>query len=295
MIESALSNLLEATLTTERYQLYVDVISYLESIEYDTIQDELLNFAFMSLADDEKIEKPDSLITDEMHAHLMQCLTSELRQTGIEVTDEATLKERYELAVGVASIPTYDDLAALVACTCSDDGAIDQLSEILHLVTTVSTEHWPIILDSVSPQLIARIRELSTVTINAQYDEVERVEEYLKKLRVYKEFVDKLERQLVVFSLVETNILGRPFDDYLNTGVLTDYFEGNQMDLLALEVYGMALMSVDARNDPPTAIREHVEKFLNDTPRIVKLNAEIVKVNGNFVKFFQTTTNGLTQ
>lgn len=294
MIDAALENLLEALLPTERYKLYTDVISYLESIEYDTIQDELLNFAFMSLADDEKIEKPESLIADEMHAHLMQCIISQLRITGIEVVEDITLKDLYDLAVGIKNIPAHEDLGSILASTSSDDGAIDQLAEVLHLVTTIDAVHWTMMFESVSDQLIAKITQLSTTIINSEYEEVERVEEYLQKLRVYHEFSEKIERKLIFFDLVEQNQLGRPFENYINSGILTDYFEGNQMDLLALEIYGMALMSSDARQDPPTAVRGIIEKFLSDTNRIVQLNNEVTKVNGNFVKFFQTTTNGLT-
>lgn len=294
MIDSALDNLLEVTLTPERYKLYIDVISYLESIEYDTIQDELLNFAFMSIADDEKVPKPESTVADEIHGHLMQCIITQLRITGIEVVEDVVLKDIYDLAVGIKHIPSHEDMGSIIASCSTDDGPIDQLAEVLHLVTTIPTVHWTMVIDSVSDQLIKKIQQFSSTVINSEYEEVERMEDYLQKLRVYKEYTDKLERELLCYALVETNIIGREFETYINSGILTDYFEGNQMDLLALEIYGVALMSSDARNDPPAAIRTIIEKYLSDSVRIVKLNAEVAVVNGNFVKFFQTATNGLT-
>lgn len=295
MIDATLDNLLEVIVTSERYTLYLEVISYLESIEYDTIQDELLNFAFSSIADDrERIEKPESTIADEIHAHLMQCLASHLRQGGIETTDEATLKQRLELAVGVAHIPTYEDLGSVMAATYVDDTTTQKLAEVLHVVTTIPTVHWTDILESVSDDLIKKIQQLSTGLISEEYAEVDRLNEYLLKLRIYKEFAESIGRELIFFKLVENDRIGRLFEDYINTGILTDFFEGSQMDLLALEIYGMALMSSDARNDPPTAIRNIIEKYLTDTNRTVKLNTEVTAVNGNFVKYFQTASNGLT-
>jgi hypothetical protein len=295
MIDPSLENFFEVSLTNERYKLYIDIISYLESIEYETIQSELLNLAFMTMGDeDDSVAKPESTICDEMHAHLFQCIISQLRISGIGITEDATLKDAYDLIVGVSHIASFDDTASIIACTCTDDGPFEQMTEILHLVTTLPAVHWAMVLDTVSPQLVARIQELGNLTVNSQYEAMEETAEYLQKLRLYKEYADKLERQLVFFDLVESSILGREFETYLNSGILSEYFEGNQMDLLALELYGVALMSCDAKNDPAAAIRTLVEKYMSDTARIVKLNNEVTMVNGGFVKFFQSTSKGLT-
>lgn len=294
MIETALDNLLEATLTPERYKLFVEAIAYLEGIEYETIQDELLNFAFESMADDERIDKPESLIIDDMHEHLVQCLTSQLRLTGIEVTDEATLKQRLDLAVAVGNIPAYEDLGSVISATYLDETNNEKLAEVLHMTTSIPAVLWSEILEDVSLDLIKTIQRFSVSTVNSEYDEVERLSEYLQKLRIYKEFTDQSERTLLFYRLVETNKIGRNFEDYIDTGILTDYFEGNEMEKLAFEIYGMALMSNDGRQDPPTAVRECIEKYLSDTVRIVKLNNEVSNVNSNFVKFFQTVSKGLT-
>ena len=294
MIETALDNLLEATLTPERYKLFVEAIAYLEGIEYETIQDELLNFAFESMADDERIDKPESLIIDDMHEHLVQCLTSQLRLTGIEVTDEATLKQRLDLAVAVGNIPAYEDLGSVISATYLDETNSEKLAEVLHMTTSIPAVLWSEILEDVSLDLIKTIQRFSVSTVNSEYDEVERLSEYLQKLRIYKEFTDQSERTLLFYRLVETNKIGRNFEDYIDTGILTDYFEGNEMEKLAFEIYGMALMSNDGRQDPPTAVRECIEKYLSDTVRIVKLNNEVSNVNSNFVKFFQTVSKGLT-
>lgn len=294
MIESALDNLLEATLTPERYKLFLDAIAYLESIEYETIQDELLNFAFASMSDEEKIDKPETMIIDEMHRHITQCLMSQLRLTGVEVNDTASLKDCLDLSVGIGNIPAFEDLGSMIAATYLDETPSEKLAEVLSLVTSVPAIHWSDLLDEVSTDLIKTIQSYSSMTASSEYDEVERLNEYLIKLRIYKEFTDQNERALIFYKLVENDKIGRNFEDYIDTGILTDFFEGNEMDKLALELYGMALMSNDARADPPTAVRESIEKYLSDTVRIVKLNAEISLINANFVKFFQTVSKGLT-
>ncbi|HEX9137147.1 MAG TPA: hypothetical protein VF905_09420 [Nitrospirota bacterium] len=295
MLDESLENFLEATLSGERYKLYVEVISYLESIEYSTIQDELLNLAFSSISDgDEKQQKPESLICDEMHAHLIQVLVSQLRLSGVTIMEETTLHDTFELAVGIVHIGGHEDVASILATAGNDEGPIDQLAEILHLVTTVPTEHWLVMLDEVSPQLIQRIVELANRTVDAEYQEMEETAEYLQKLRIYSEFAQAASRELKCFDLVETNMLGRDFVFYINSGTINELFEGNEMERLAMELFGLALMSADAKDDPPAAVRLIIEQYLSDTTRIVKLNNEITKVNAAFVKFFQTISKGLT-
>lgn len=295
MLDESLENFLEATLTGEQYKLYVDIISYLESIEYDTIQAELLNLAFMSIGDEnEKQPKPESTICDEMHGHLFQVLMSQLSQNGIEVAEGSNLKDTFDLAVGVLHISGHEDLASVIATASNDDHPNDQLSDILQLVTTIPADHWTMIIDSVSPQLIQRIREMGTQVVNTEYQEMEETAEYLQKLRLYNEFIQKQDRNLKMFELAANTILGRELETYINSGIIDDLFEGNEMDKLAMELYGLCLMSSDAKNDPPAAIRAVVEKYLSDTTRIVRLNSEMGIVNAAYVKFFQTSSKGLT-
>ena len=70
-------------------------------------------------------------------------------------------------------------------------------------------------------------------------------------------------------------------------GWLDKLFEGNEMDKLALELYCCAIMSEDAKNDPLGAVRQHIEKYLGDAVRIVKLNTELSQINAQFVQFYQ--------
>lgn len=287
MIDMALLNLFDCTVTPERCQLYKDAITYLESIEYDTIQEDLLNIVFESIDREEKIEKPESMIIDEIHSHLTDCYIDQCRKTGIEVTEETTLRQLVELAIGVGHIPTYEDMDAIVASTVTDDGPIDQLAEVLHLVTTKSVEYWMEILESVSKQLIDNIQHYGGNLVNEQYAEVERLETYLSVLRSYREFMSKTDRQLKMFTLIDSVPIGQPFTEYLNTGILNELADSNQMDLLAMELYGMCLMSEDGHRDPPTMIRSIAENFLHDSMRVVKLNNEVATLNASVVKFHQ--------
>lgn len=294
MLDESLDNFLEAALNAEKYKLYVDIISYLESIEYSTIQDELLNIMFMSIGDDnEKIPKPESTICDEIYGHLRECLISQLSQSGVKASEEVSLKDVYDLAIGLFNIGQHDDLAGIIASASIDGGPLDKLAEVLQMVTAEPADHWAMVLDTVEPEVIKKIIELSTDTINSEYQVMEETAEYLQKLRCYAAYVKERDMTLELFDLVGSVILGSEFEIYINTGVLNEQFEGNDMHRLGLELYGMALMSSDAKGDPVTAIRNVIEKYLGDTIRIVQLNVEVGKINAEFVKYFQTASKTL--
>lgn len=294
MLDESLNNFFETALTGELYKLYLDIISYLESIEYETIQDELLNILYSPIPiEGERDSKSESMVCDEMAAHMWKSIATQLTLCGVEITADTKLKDAYDLAVGILHIGEHEDIASIIAAASSEDGPADQLAEILHLVTTQPADHWVMMFEDVSAQLIKKICGFGTALANTEYQEMEETATYLLKLRLYSEFVSKTERELKMLELVGNVILGGTFETYINSGILNDLFEGNEMGRLALELYGLALMSSDAKDDPPTAVRTVIEKYLSDTTRIVKLNTEIGMVNAAFVKFFQTNSKGL--
>jgi hypothetical protein len=296
MLDQSLDNFLENALPAEKYRLYVDIISYLESIEYDTIESELLNLIFMSIGDEnEKVPKPESTCVDEIYGHLRECMISQLSQSGVTANEDVTLKDVYDLAIGLFHIDTHEDISGILACCSLDDPPIHKLAEVLQLVTTVNGDHWLTVIDTVQPEVIKRIIDMSKQTIDSEYQEMELTAEYLQKIRIYSEYcVEKGETNLEIFRLVQRVILGQSFELYLKTNVLHDLFEGNEMDKLAKEMYGMALISNDASKDPVGAIRTIIEQYIEDTTRIITLNSEVQLVNAEFVKFYQITSQGLS-
>uniref|UniRef100_A0AAU7PFS7 Uncharacterized protein n=1 Tax=Burkholderia phage vB_BgluM-SURPRISE13 TaxID=3159457 RepID=A0AAU7PFS7_9VIRU len=295
MLDSSLDNFLENALPAEKYRLYVDIIQYLESIEYDTIEGELLNLIYMSIGDEnEKVPKPESTCVDEIYGHLRECMISQLSQSGVTANEEVRLKDVYDLAIGLFHISTHEDIAGIVACCSLDEAPIHQLAEVLQLVTTVSADHWLTIIDEIAPEVIKRIVELSKQTIDSEYQEMEQTAEYLQKIRLFSEYASQKGMvDLRVFSLVAEVILGQNYTTYLDSGVLSELFEGDLMDRLAMEMYGMALMSNDASKDPVGSIRRVIEQYIEDTRRIVALNSQVQLVNAEFVKFYQINSQGL--
>lgn len=295
MLDESLDNFLESLLTAEMYKLYIEVISYLESIEYSTIQDELIDFAFEPVSDDvDKTDKTESMIVDEMHAHLKACLVSQLTMAGITTAEDCTLQNLHDLCIGLLQISSFEDEASIISTCQMDESPEGKLAEILQLLTSTPADQWLMYLESVAPEVLTNIMEILSSKVDIKYHEIEGDAEYLQKIRLYSEFCQPAYSDLKIFNLIGSLILGQEFVTYVNSGVLQELFEGDEMDKLARELYGMALLSQDAKNDPVTAIRTIIEQYLEDMPRIVKLNNQVSEINAGFVKFFQIQSKGLT-
>ena len=291
MLDETLDDYLEHTVSPEKYGLYAKIISLLEGVDHDTIQDELIGIINSVVGDEEDaIHKPDNEICDELHSHLSNTLIDELHSAGVVVVEGIRLNDVFELYAGILQITSSEDVDALLAVVSGDSDTIGKLSEMLHLTTSTDTCHWEVMMDDVSPELIKLISKNIKAAITDGYNKLEQSEGYLEKLRVYAQFIAERDQSLLMFSMVDTVVMGGEFETYINSGLLHDLFDGNDMPKLALELYGMALMSSDARQDPVTAVRVCIEKYVTDTSRIVKLNADITHVNALFVKFYQLAT-----
>lgn len=288
MLEDVLDNYLEAMVSPEKYALYSTIIGFLEGIERDTIQDELIGIINSTVGDEEdSTHKPDNAICDEIHSHLHSELHDGLIAMGIQVVHGISLNDVFELYSGMAHIGSSEDTDGIMAIVSGDDDNVGKLAEILNLITSIATCHWEVLLEEVAPELIKKISGNAEFVITHGYDALEINEGYLAKLRIYAEFIQQRDQQLLMFSMIDSVILGSTFETYINSGLLHDLFDGNEMPKLAMELYGMALMSSDARQDPVNSVRNIIEKYLNDTNRIVKLNAEIGQLSAHFVKFYQ--------
>lgn len=294
MLDPSLDNFLDVAVTPEMYKLYKDIISLLENMDYDNVQNVLIDIMFASTGDDiDRVQKPDNTICDEIREHLTSTLTDLLWSFGLELSENARLADIYDLMVGFIHIGDTEDEAGILSAASSDDSPFGKFAEMLQLVTDQPACHWENILDTVRPEVITKIVELVKENINQATIQEDNAEEYLQKMRIYADYLDEFRGSLAVFKMLDGIVLGSPFETYINSGAINDLFDGNEMPRLAMELYGMALISVDYNTDPLNGVRTIIEKYVSDTARIVKINAEMNRINAGFVKFYQTAIAAL--
>lgn len=294
MLDSTLDNFLEVSVTPEVYKLYTIIIDLLQNMDYDNVQDVLINIIFSTVKDEEDSEqKPDNQICDEIREHLHTTMVNKLWEFGIEMADNGNLQDACDVLIGFIRLGDNEDESGILAIASGDDTPHGKFSEMLHLVTDHPACYWETILDVVRPEVITKIVEVMTESVNTEYKQNEGTEEYLQKIRIYASYLEEYRQSLAVLKMLDSVILGSTFETYINSGAINDLFDGNQMDRLAMELYGMALISSDANQDPLNGVRIIIEKYLSDTSRIVKLNTEMNHINAGFVKFYQTAIAGL--
>lgn len=295
MLDEGLDNFFTTMLTSEAQGLFIRAISYLEGIEYSTIQDELIDIAFTPISDSEdSVEKPETMVADEMRGHLLRVMFDQLGTSGVVPIEDAGLGQVLELAEAMFMIFGFEDSGAINSTCSMEDSPEGKMAELLQLVTGTNADEWSTLIDTIRPEVIkAIVKEMSERAVLVYHDN-ELNEKYLPKLRLYSEFCASSFPELKIFNKIGGILLGQQFNSYISSGVVQYLLEGNEMEKLARELYGFALISNDAKNDPATFVRSMSDQLVDDMARLVKLNQYMTDINAKFVKFYQTQTKGTT-
>lgn len=292
MLDPTLENWMEVQVTPEIEALYTKIIGLLDSVmdegSESAVQLRMIDCIFSFIGDEEDtVPKPDNIIADEIREMLYHGLLNTIEQFGVVVGDNTKLQSAYDLLDGIVSIDGSEDIGRILAAAGSDDDNVGKLSEILHIVTTVEACHWEDMIDSVSNDLIKKINELGTTAVTDHYAANEETAKYLQNIRIYAQYIRQKGKDLQIFKLAADAQLGMPMDVYMNSGIVNQVLDSPEVEVLAQEMYGMAIISSDGRTDPTNFIRGVIEKYISDVSQIVKLNGAIGRLNGDYIKFYQ--------
>lgn len=309
MLTTFLDEFMEPMYTPEALVLYTDIILFMEAGPYETIQDDLMAMALAPVStsdprdldegDDFKVKseitvKGEDQIRDEIVAFLQTALIKDMRTFGVEFSEEATIDDMFRLLKGMYMIDNYDDVSTLIQLVGIDTDDTERLATVLALLIEESMDNICTLIDSVSPSLIRGIQKLMINRADSAYDQMESDEQknYLLRIRAYREYVASRGHQhLKLYDFIAATLMGQVLEAYLDSGVLNDLIENNNMEKLSLEIYGLALVSSDGVNDPLTAIRATAERVIPDSSRVTMLINEVIKVNGGYSKFLQEAIN----
>lgn len=292
MIDTTLENWMEVQVTPEIEDLYTKIIGLLDSVmdegSQSGIQLRMIDCIYSFIGDEEDtVPKPDNIIADEIREMLYHDLLNTIEQFGVVVNENSTIQKAYELLDGLVSIDGSEDIGRILAAAGSDDDSVGRLSEILHIVTTVEACHWEDLIESVSDDLIKKINELGTTAVIDHYAANEETAMYLQNIRIYAQYIRQKGKDLRIFELAADTQLGMAMDVYMNSGIVNQVLDSPEVEQLAQEMYGMAIISSDGRTDPTNFIRGVIDKYISDVSQIVKLNGAVGRLNGDYMKFYQ--------
>lgn len=310
MLTEFLEEYMEPLYTAEAFELYRDVILFIEAGANESIQEDLVAKLLSPLEtsmrdeslddDDNDIDVksdsgsiPEEVGRDQLVSYLETELRSMIRNFGVTVSDVATMREMYQLLVGLYSIDKYEDGATIVQIVSIDTDNIERLSQALEVVMAEPASYYEGFVEDVSDDLIRAIQKLTIERIEDAYAEMEDSEmrQYLTRIRAYREYMQSRGfDNLNIYEFISTIVMGQDLETYLNSGFLSETISNNNFEKIGNEIYGLALVSSQS-SDPLGAIRDVAEKFLGDSHRVLQLNNEAIRINGGFSKFLQEAIN----
>lgn len=184
----------------------------------------------------------------------------------------------------LVEIPTYGNAEELHGLILAGHSSHETFAEIMHVMTTVSTEEYMLATESVSSNLISRVTEL---VVNKEEETVSEEETLIRsthilKLKRYSGFIQKEDLRMI--HMVKDGMpVGYPFKVYAD--YIGREFENYPAEKIAHEMYAMALCAVDGMHNPRAVIGAHINNYVSDISTITKVdiivNDIMVKMNSH--------------
>jgi len=175
---------------------------------------------------------------------------------------------------GILDIQEYEDKEEIIRTTELDGSPEEIMADILALVTSLTASELLIHIERVNQFTITRIREIAENKDDLPLDD-EQTEEIMKrvsKLNLFCLLVNNYNLK-ISFLLQHGLQANYPFTVYAD--MLKDDMEGMTPEQLAMEWYGMGIMSCDGFDNVPAIIKNNIDHYLSDIDEITKITMTI--------------------
>jgi hypothetical protein len=207
MIYSEIQNYVRQAAGGEVVDLFDRAQAVLERINFEDYLDVLEN-AIGDFSD-----QGDTAVVDVMRLRLREMFDSLLAMHGIKLVEDVPLSDRIDLVDAICAISDCDEYHSLLLALETQESPQEIFATLISLVSMLKIEDVLLMIEDVSDELVARMREVILQPSHEQLEEVEVVEEritaYQKYRIVFANDVRWTER-FVEF----TEAVGLPFNSY---------------------------------------------------------------------------------
>jgi hypothetical protein len=237
----------------------------LQETDYDDIYTDILMTIDQKDAHDTTAELIS--ITSEM-------LVSIMKQHSITVADNLPLGKLVLLAQSIWAMQNYDTPSTLLAIVYQHEPPEDLFSELVEATIGVSAELAMTWIVKVDIAFINAVREYANEQEAAilNMDEGEAPTQYAENMRRFLRLL-KDPPLRIVDAIRRGMKVGFPFKIYADA-VLRDA-ESLEINQIANELIGMALISSDGSVDIRATINKHLEEYVHNTDTIVRVQSVI--------------------
>lgn len=197
-----------------------------------------------------------------------------LKEHEIELVDEASITIYTLFINGLLDIQEYADKATMYKAISIDGNSKELLAEALSLVTHKNADELLSEIESVGDSLIGLIKDNleEPDDINNSNDYLLK-QDYITNFRVFCIYINR--DDLDIIRLISDGLdVGFPFTVYAN--MISDTLESKNIDIVAAELVGIAIISSDGHENPISIIKSHIEQYISDIDRITRI---LISVN----------------
>jgi len=209
-----------------------------------------------------------------------------LLEHGITLVEDAQIETLSIFIKGILDIQDYEDNATIMKVASIPGMPEEVFAEILALVTTLTVEELMDSIESVNQLVVTRICNLFSDYDQEQTSEQEQMAQ-IKYKNMYT-LISELYPDAVfsITAYLQNGLdLGYPFLIYIN--LIGSELEDLPVELAALNLFMICMISEDGIVSPRAVIHEHIQKYIFDIDKITKIDIEIgnllMKLNNSIV------------
>lgn len=206
-----------------------------------------------------------------------------LSMQGITLNEDVLLSELLELADTVHEFPFHEDRETMLTALDVPESSEEIFARLVELQSGQPVEKTLGMISEVNENIVEIVRAIFN-----HHDEVQRVQTQDNAIiECYKTFKERCAAgvSLVADQWVrQAPTIGLDLGFYVDQLVLLKHIDltnpqQETFDLLALELFGVAVLSCDGNATPAQALREHQEKFFTDLSDVTKLDMAVGKIS----------------
>lgn len=205
-----------------------------------------------------------------------QMLHQILNTYAVFMDHETTTIMLTNIVVGIADLANYEDRHAVQAAVHLDASPEEIFCELLTLTTRYAVEDIRVHLESVSQCLVTRYKEEELhLEMEDEETSLYRVAR-LHSFRMFDAFLTE-GAPARVRDMIRSGVdVGMPFKTYADT-IGTD-FEQMEPDIIAEEMFGIAIISNDGYQRPQETIKEHLEDYIANADTAIAVMAKVGQI-----------------
>lgn len=263
-----LHDYLNRAATPEEKLLLANALESLENVGLENYEHAIEEIILME-------DEVDSDATLDALKKLVRALQYQvLSMHSLQVSEEASMSFITDLIDGIMLIQNYENHGEIQQILSLDITVRERFCELMQIVTNHSVDELLLYIEHVPPGLLQRLHEQEEHEESIETEEsIALRNAQIARFRAYETYLPEGAPAKIRALLAAGVGVGHPYALY--AGTVGNGFEQLQVDEIAEEMFGMAIISSDGAERPATVIKQHIEEYIANPETITAVMARV--------------------